>query len=320
MRINLRTGAASIAALVGVVAFAATAQNVEPDAAPPPSPAIASPQADTPQADKGTTVATKVPAGYELVWSDEFDQPGLPDPAKWSYDTFRNEQGWFNDEKQYYSASRLKNSRVEGGNLIIEAHEEELTKEVFPDWGGQKYSSARLMTKGLGDWTYGFFEIRAHIPCGLGAWPAIWTLPSDPDVKWPAGGEIDIMEHVGFEPGIIHHSVHTTAFNFSRGSQMTSKHELPEACGKMQKYQLLWTTDFLLFGVNDAPKWLFKKESKSKKRWPFTKPQHLLLNLAIGGNWGGQNGIDGTIFPARMEVDYVRVYQPKQFGQSGASE
>ncbi len=258
----------------------------------------------------GETVVTTVPKGYTLVWSDEFDQSGLPDPAKWKYDVYRNAEGWYNNEKQYYSAARLKNSRVEGGHLIIEAHREGLSKAEFPDWGGQEYTSARLMTKGLGDWNQGFFEVRAQIPCGLGAWPAIWTLPSDPDVVWPAGGEIDIMEHVGFEPGTIHHSVHTAAFNFSRGTQMTSKHELPDACNSMQKYQLLWTDRFLLFGVNDEPKWLFKKESKSKKRWPFTEPQHLLLNLAVGGDWGGQKGLDNSIFPAKMEIDYVRVYQP----------
>jgi len=144
---------------------------------------------------KQPRVKSRVPAGYKLVWSDEFDADGLPDPKKWKYDIYRNAQGWYNVEKQYYSNARLKNSRIENGNLIIEAHKEDLSGEGFSDWGGQKYSSARLMTKGLGDWTKGFFEIRAKIPCGLGTWPAIWTLPSDPGVKWPSGGEIDIMEH-----------------------------------------------------------------------------------------------------------------------------
>ena len=273
-----------------------------------PQPKTANAKAVSPKVIE-ETVETTVPKGYGLVWSDEFDRPGLPDPTKWKYDTYRNSDGWYNNEKQYYSAARLKNSRVEDGRLIIEAHRETLSKSEFPDWGEQEYTSARLMTKGLGDWKYGFFEIRAQIPCGLGTWPAIWTLPTDPNVTWPAGGEIDIMEHVGFEPETIHHSVHTTAFNFSRGTQMTSKHELPGACDSMQKYQLLWTADFLLFGVNNRPKWLFKKESKNKKRWPFTEPQHLLLNLAVGGNWGGQQGLDQSIFPAKMEVDYVRVYQ-----------
>ena len=260
-------------------------------------------------------VETSVPAGFELVWSDEFDTPGLPDPAKWKFDTFRNKDGWFNNEKQYYAAARLENSRVEDGRLIIEARKEDLGPARFADCGGQEYSSARLMTQGLGDWTYGFFEIRAKLPCGVGTWPAIWMLPSDPNVKWPAGGEIDIMEHVGFEPGVIHHSIHTTAFNFSRGTQKTSKHELTTACDKMHKNQLLWAPKLMKFAVDAQPKFLFQKESSKKARWPFDKPQHLLLNLAVGGTWGGQKGVDPAVFPARMEVDYVRVYQPKALAQ-----
>jgi beta-glucanase (GH16 family) len=254
-------------------------------------------------------VPTKVPAGYALVWSDEFDTPGLPDPAKWKYDTFRNKDGWFNNEKQYYAAGRDKNARVVDGRLIIEAHGEDLSQASLPDWGKQQYSSARLITKGLGDWTYGFFEIRAKLPCGRGTWPAIWMLPSDDSVIWPEGGEIDIMEHVGFDPGVIHHSIHTSAFNFSRGTQKTSSHQVPDACDAMHKYQLLWTADFMLFGVDDRAKLLFKKESDKRARWPFDQPQHLLLNIAVGGSWGGQKGVDPAAFPAKMEVDYVRVYQ-----------
>jgi len=263
------------------------------------------------EANVGNTVKTKVPPGYGLVWSDEFSKDGLPDPTKWQYDVYRNVPGWYNQEKQYYAKARLKNSRVEDGRLIIEAHKEDLSTAGLPDWGKQKYSSARMMTKGLGDWTYGFFEIRAKLPCGVGTWPAIWTLPSDPDVKWPNGGEIDIMEHVGYEPGVIHHSVHTKKFNYSRGSQLNTKHKVADACDAMHKYQLLWTETFMVFGVDDSPKFLFKKEKENDTgRWPFDKPQHLLLNLAIGGNFAGKSTIKSSAFPARMEVDYVRVYQP----------
>ena len=280
---------------VAVLLALAGAQGRAADPAPPPS-----------------RVETTVPQGYQLVWSDEFDQPGLPDPAKWRYDTFRNAQGWFNREKQYYAAARERNARVAGGNLVIEAHAEQLDRAAFPDWGGQDYTSARLISQGGGEWASGFFEIRAKLPCARGTWPAIWMLPADPDVVWPAGGEIDIMEHVGFEPGKIHHSVHTTAFNFSRGTQKTTSHDVADACDAMHKYQLLWTADFLLFGVDDAPKFLFRKESDKSARWPFDKPMNLLLNIAVGGNWGGQKGIDDKALPARMEVDYVRVYQPVQ--------
>ena len=297
---------ASLVAGIGLAGF------VTQGAAQESSPQVA----ETPE----KRVETTVPAGFELVWSDEFDTPGLPDPTKWKYDTFRNKDGWFNNEKQYYAAERLENSRVEDGRLIIEARKEDLGPAGFADWGGQDYSSARLITQGQGDWTYGFFEIRAKLPCGVGTWPAIWMLPSDPDVKWPAGGEIDIMEHVGFEPGVIHHSLHTTAFNFSRGTQKTSQHELTTACDKMHKYQLLWAPKLMMFAVDDQPKFLFQKESEKKARWPFDKPQHLLLNVAVGGTWGGQKGIDPAVFPARMEVDYVRVYQPKALTQPATEE
>lgn len=289
----------AIASGVSMIAPAASAQIVS---VPAPSPDAAAPVSEI--------VKTSIPKGYGLVWSDEFAKDGLPDPSKWKYDTERNSKGWFNQEKQYYAAERLKNSRVENGKLILEAHEESLAENSPADWGKQKYTSARLITQGLGDWTYGFFEVRAKLPCGVGTWPAIWMLPSDPDVVWPNGGEIDIMEHVGFEPGQIHHSVHTKAFNFSRGTQKTTHYEVADACTAFHKYQLLWTTDFLLFGLDDQPKFLFKKEQEGEARWPFEKPQHLLLNIAVGGQWGGQKGVRPDAFPARMEIDYVRVFQP----------
>lgn len=297
------------AAMTGIIATVLP-QGPSLAAAEPAVEAELQSEQDMPSALSVPRVQTSVPAGFELVWSDEFDADGLPDPAKWKYDTSRNERGWFNNERQYYAANRPKNSRVEGGNLILEAHQEDLASARFPDFGGQQYSSARLITQGLGDWTYGFFEIRAKLPCGRGTWPAIWMLPSDPDVVWPAGGEIDIMEHVGFEPGVIHHSLHTNAFNFSRGTQKTTSHTVPDACKAMHKYQLLWAPETMLFAVDDQPKFLFRKESDKQARWPFDKPQHLLLNIAVGGTWGGQKGIDPAAFPARMEIDYVRVFQP----------
>lgn len=309
MNKKLANGLIAGAAMSGVIA-AVLAQGSSLAAAEPVTEAELQSEQGTPSVSSVPRVQTSVPAGFELVWSDEFDTDGLPDPAKWKYDTSRNERGWFNNERQYYAANRPKNSRVEGGNLILEAHQEDLASARFPDFGGQGYSSARLITQGLGDWTYGFFEIRAKLPCGRGTWPAIWMLPSDPDVVWPAGGEIDIMEHVGFEPGVIHHSIHTTAFNFSRGTQKTTSHEVPDACKAMHKYQLLWAPEMMLFAVDDQPKFLFRKESDKQARWPFDKPQHLLLNIAVGGTWGGQKGIDPAAFPARMEIDYVRVFQP----------
>lgn len=276
----------------------------------------ASKQAELGQGDKRVEIH-HAPAGYKLVFQDEFHKDGMPDRTKWDYATERNAQGWYNDEKQYYSEARPKNARIENGHLIIEAHAETLNKEEYPDWSGQKYTSTRLLTRGKASWTYGFYEIRAQLPCGTGTWPAIWTLPEDPDVEWPNGGEIDIMEHVGFEPGVIHQTIHTKAYNFTAGTQKTTEYEVKDVCEAMHRYQLLWTPDFVLLGIDDAPKFLYKNETKKKKKkskrnqskWPFNQPHHLLLNIAVGGNWGGQKGIDKNAFPAKMIVDYVRVYQ-----------
>lgn len=269
--------------------------------------------------DEGKRVEVHhAPAGYELVFQDEFSNGTMLDESKWDYATERNEEGWYNNEKQYYARARSKNSRIENGHLIIEAHAEQLDKAAYPDWSGQKYTSARILTRGKAAWTYGFFEVKAKLPCGRGTWPAIWTLPEDPDVIWPNGGELDIMEHVGYNPGVIHQTIHTKAYNHTRRTEKSSEFKLPTACTAMHRYQMLWTPDFILFGIDDRPKYLYKNETKGKKknkkslsRWPFDKDQHLLLNIAIGGDWGGKNGISAKAFPAKMEIDYVRVYQLK---------
>ena len=117
------------------------------------------------------------------------------------------------------------------------------------------------------------------------------------------------MEHVGYDPTVIHHSVHTQAFNFGKGTQKTTSHTVPTACTDFHRYQLLWTPEGLLFGVDDRPKFAFKKLRSSQSRWPFDEPMHLLLNVAVGGDWGGRKGVDDDALPARMEIDHVRVYQ-----------
>ncbi|MDN3647230.1 glycoside hydrolase family 16 protein [Pontixanthobacter aestiaquae] len=268
--------------------------------------AVGSPQHNTPAREPH-----RPPQGYELVFADEFDSGSMPDPEKWGYDTHRNTVGWYNNELQYYASARPENVRLENGNLVLEARKEVLDRGAFPDWGEQEYTSTRLFTQGKAAWTYGFYEIRAKLPCGRGTWPAIWMLPEDPDVVWPNGGEIDIMEHVGFEPGVIHNSVHTKAFNWGRGTQRTASFRADSVCGQFHRYQLLWTPKILLFGFDDQPKFLFEKKSSGNARWPFDKNMHLLLNIAIGGDWGGRKGIDNDALPARMEIDHVRVYQLK---------
>lgn len=248
-----------------------------------------------------------LPEGYSLVWADEFGIDGLPDPAKWSYDTHRNADGWYNDELQYYSAGRTENARVENGRLIIEAREEPVPVEQFPDSGGQSYTSARMLTEGLAAWQYGYFEIRAKLPCGRGLWPAIWTLPEG-GFTWPDDGEIDIMEYVGWDADTFHATVHTRDNNHTLGTQFGASYTSSTACGEFHTHSLLWTEDDILVAVDGTPYFHYPKGDKDFGEWPFDRPHHLILNIAVGG-WGGQDGIDPDAFPARMEVDYVRIYQ-----------
>jgi beta-glucanase (GH16 family) len=248
------------------------------------------------------------PAGYRLVWSDEFSRPGLPDPAKWDYDTTRNRSGWHNEEKQYYSARRARNARVRGGRLTIEARREPERARRFADWGGQAYTSARLVTRGKASWTYGFFEIRAKLPCGVGTWPAIWTLADRRPMKWPDDGEIDIMEHVGHNPGVVHQTVHTGAYNHVKRTHKEAKTPVPNACAAFHDYQLHWTPERIVMGIDGRARFTFERR-ESRAQWPFDGPQYLILNIAVGGSWGGMKGIDDKALPQRMEIDYVRVWQ-----------
>ena len=254
--------------------------------------------------------AIGLPGGYRLVWADEFKGSGLPDPRKWAYDTAMNKRGWHNEEKQYYSDARAKNARVRNGRLIIEAHLEKLDPAKFPDWGGQSYTSARLLTRGKASWQYGYFESRAKLPCGLGTWPAIWTLSDGPNMKWPDDGEIDIMEHVAQDPGTVHQSIHTKAFNHVAKTQKTATRKVPDACEAFHIYQLHWTPTRIQMGIDGKTLFSFDKPSGDVAEWPFDRPHYVILNLAIGG-WGGLKGIDDKALPQKFEVDHVRVYQAK---------
>ncbi len=245
-----------------------------------------------------------VPDGYKLVWSDEFNAGAMADPAKWDYDTNRNKAGWWNNEAQYYAKARPENSRVEDGKLIIEARKDDVSG--FPDFGGQKYSSARLLTAGKVAWTYGFFDVRAKLPCGVGQWPAIWLLGTG---QWPDTGEIDIMEEVGFHPTTVYgtlHSVHAEKDHVHQGGET----QVADLCTAFHNYQTEWTKTGITFLVDGTPYYhLDKPEKPTQANWPFDGPEYMILNVAIGGAWGGQQGIDDKALPAQMQVDYVRVYQ-----------
>lgn len=150
--------------------------------------------------------------------------------------------------------------------------------------------------------------MRAKLPCAVGSWPAIWLLPVEKSKGWPADGEIDLAEQVGFDPGRVHHTVHTATLNHVLGTQRGVASELPTACSRFHRYQLLWTPDRIQMGVDDRIS--FRLTRSEAKEWPFDKPFYLILNVAVGGSWGGQQGIRDADFPARMEVDYVRYYRP----------
>ena len=246
-------------------------------------------------------MSAAVPAGYLLVWADEFDKDGLPDPSRWDYDTDRNAAGWYNNERQYYARDRAENAVVAGGRLRITARLEDLRSAS--DWGGQHYTSARLVTRGKADWTYGFFEVRAKLPCGRGTWPAIWTLSRGG--VWPDGGEIDLMEQVGSNPSRVFGTVHTLQ---SGGSGTGAAISVPDACTAFHDYQLNWTASALEIGMDGVVYYRYVNPRTGLSTWPFDSPQYLLLNLAVGGNLGGS--VDDSIFPVTMEVEHVRVYQP----------
>ena len=246
-------------------------------------------------------VALDRPVDYRLVWADEFEIDGLPDPGKWSDDTGLNKQGWHNRELQYYSRTRPENGVVREGKLVITARKESLSSE--PDWGGQAYTSARLITRGKAQWTYGFVEARAKMPCGKGSWPAIWMLGVEG--LWPASGELDILEHMGHRPDWVFSTVHTTSGSGANGTG--GGRTLNTACSQFHNYQMLWTPTEIRFGVDGVQHAVYVNAGTGAAQWPFDKPQHLILNLAIGGDLGGP--VDDSIFPIQFEIEYVRVYQ-----------
>ncbi len=239
---------------------------------------------------------------WRLVWSDEFDQDGPVDETRWSHQVGGG--GWGNAELQFYTDRRLENTRVEGGHLIIEA--------IHEPFSGHEYTSARLRSLGKGDWLYGRVEVRAMLPKGLGTWPAIWMLASDSDHGnrgWPDTGEIDIMEAVGHDAGKTHSAVHTNALNHLMGNNPSATAAVPTSADEFHVYALEWTPMRITTFVDGEPNLVFNRDNADWQRWPFDKPFHILLNLAVGGTWGGAQGVDPNDFPAQFVIDHVRVYE-----------
>ena len=238
---------------------------------------------------------------WRQVWSDEFVNDGLPDTSVWAYDADVKNANY---ELQYYTLSRLQNVQVSNGLLTLTARKE--------NYKESKYTSARLVTRGKKNILYGKIEVRAQLPKGRGTWPAIWMLSSKIPRVWPDDGEIDIMEHVGYDEGVItgavHVKRHTTGIDIISNTQTAIVTDATEA---FHVYGLIWTPERLEWQIDGKTFYFYDKADRPAHHWPFNEPFYLILNIAVGGTWGGKKGIDDSIFPQSMKVDYVRVFRKK---------
>ncbi len=245
------------------------------------------------------------PAGWTLVWSDEFDGPdnSPPDPAKWNFET--GGRGWGNNELETYTA-RTANARLLGGNLAITALRETYTGS---DGVTREFTSARLNTKGRFSQKYGRFEARIKLPTGQGIWPAFWMLGDNIDTAgWPACGEIDIMENLGSEPSLVHGSLH--APKHSGSAALSGPYLLPDRKRLSDDYHIFaveWEPEAIRFFADGKLYRTFTLSDFPGKTWVFDQPFFLLLNVAVGGKWPGPPD-QTTVFPQTMLVDWVRVY------------
>lgn len=270
-----------------------------------------------------TIQASFHPDQWQLSWSDEFDYTGKPNPAIWDY-----EHGYlgFNEELQNYT-DKSENVRVEAGRLILEAHlidvDTQRSQEIVQALegsnakssilGSQEFTSARLVTRGKKEFAHSRVEARARFTTGLGTWPAIWLLGDTAKQPWPLCGEMDIMEHVGYLPNVVHSAVHSKESNFMNGTGVSDKVILEDVWTKFHTYAVEWDAEQIRYFVDDVCYHIIEKAERTDDDWPFMADDqyHVILNIAVGGSWGGREGIDKSVFPQRMEVDYVRVFERK---------
>jgi len=237
-----------------------------------------------------------------LVWSDEFDGDQL-DPTRWKAYVGNGCPGlcgFGNKELQYYT-NDAENVKLQDGKLIITAHKKSKDRN--------DYTSSKIWTRGIESWKYGRIEVSAKLPAGRGTWPAIWMLPQRNKYGgWPRSGEIDIMEHVGYNQGMVHGTVHTQSFNHMKGTQKGDSIMVANASEAFHEYAIEWRKDRIDWFIDGKKYHTFKNTGKNSDDWPFDQPFYLILNVAVGGSWGGKEGIDDSIWPQSMEIDYVRVY------------
>ena len=247
---------------------------------------------------------------WTLVWSDEFDgaNGSLPDATKWKFDIGVGEDGWGNNELEYYT-SRTQNAYLQDGTLVIQA-----LKGTYTDQDGiaRDYTSARLKTAGRYQLTYGRVEARIKIPYGQGLWPAFWMLGNDfGQVDWPFCGEIDIMENIGREPSTVHGTIHGPGYS---DSGLTGAYTLPGSqrfADAFHVFAVEWEQSKIRFYVDSILyQTVTPADLPAGTTWVFDHPFFILLNVAVGGDWPGSPDAS-TVFPQTMTVDYVRVYQWK---------
>jgi beta-glucanase (GH16 family) len=239
--------------------------------------------------------------GLELAWAQDFNTPGALDPQWWSFDLGHGHNGWGNRELQHYENGAAV-CAVQDGRLVITGLHRPGAEEAL--------TSARIHTHGKSSWQYGRFEFQARLPKGPGTWAAIWML-SDAfynGARWPHCGEIDIMEYVGRDPGRVHFSLHSQAFNHKKGNHVTESHLVPEVTEGFHTYAMDWDKDGFRFSVDGRELSVFARGDKAgEEAWPFDQPFHLVINLALGGTLGGE--LDRSALPATFEIGEIRVYR-----------
>ena len=295
IRRALLTGILCCMLLFGCARAAAPAAQSPAPVPGTPTPTATPSPTPTPTPTPEPTPYIGPPKGYKLRFADEFEAAVI-DESIWGFEI----GPWpYNKELENY---RRENAWIEDGNLVIEAR-----AEAFE---GRSYTSARLTTQGKLDLTYGYIEVRAALPVGKGTWSAVWLLPTD--LRYGGylhSGEIDVAERVGYNAKRVHHSIHTFQNNAVSNNAITASSRLTKKDDAFHIYGLLWTEDSLRIYQDGVEALNYRRaENASSETWPFDVPFHLILNLAVGGTWGGAKGVDDAVFPQQMLVDYVRYY------------